>query len=56
MLGDSEYVVVIEWGDIVHDVLPEDRLSLQIEHTGEQSRHIRITYPEKFAYVLEGIA
>ncbi len=33
-----ESIVVIEWADRVIDVLPEDRLSIRIEPTGETSR------------------
>ena len=46
-LGGDEYlfgdgVCLIEWADRVATVLPEDRLEVQIEITGEQSRQIRI--------------
>jgi tRNA threonylcarbamoyladenosine biosynthesis protein TsaE len=38
-LQDSQAVTVIEWGNIVHDVLPDDRLTITITATGETSRH-----------------
>ncbi|NOX55249.1 MAG: tRNA (adenosine(37)-N6)-threonylcarbamoyltransferase complex ATPase subunit type 1 TsaE [Planctomycetes bacterium] len=46
-LGGDEYlfgdgVCLIEWADRVASILPDDRLEVQIEITGEQSRRIRI--------------
>ena len=47
-LGGDEYlfgdgVCLIEWADRIASVLPDDRLEVQIDITGEQSRRIRIT-------------
>ena len=46
-LGFDEMVtpascVVIEWADRVEDVLPEDRLTIRFEVTGETSRRLTI--------------
>lgn len=54
VMGEPKAVVAIEWGDIVSDLLPEDRLVIRITATGETSRVFEIAYPEKRAYVLEG--
>lgn len=55
LVGDPEYVTVVEWGDIVHDVLPAERLTVTFELTGENTRRITFTYPETLAYLLEGL-
>jgi len=55
LIGDLAYVTVIEWGDIVHDVLPKARLTVQIKQTGEDMRLITMSYPEELAYLLKGI-
>jgi tRNA threonylcarbamoyladenosine biosynthesis protein TsaE len=55
VIGDPEYVTVVEWGDIVHDVLPEDRLTVRIKLNADESRTLSFEYPEKLAYLLEGI-
>lgn len=39
----GETVCLIEWADRVADVLPRDRITIQIEATGEQSRQFRIS-------------
>ncbi|MEJ0072578.1 MAG: tRNA (adenosine(37)-N6)-threonylcarbamoyltransferase complex ATPase subunit type 1 TsaE [Candidatus Saccharibacteria bacterium] len=56
VIGDPEYVTVVEWGDIVHDVLPENRLTIRLTQTGEDTRQITISYPAELAYIIEGLA
>lgn len=55
IIDDPAYVTVVEWGEIVHDVLPEDRLTIRIERTGDDTREITVSYPPKLAYLLEGL-
>jgi tRNA threonylcarbamoyladenosine biosynthesis protein TsaE len=50
-IDDPQAVVAIEWGAIVEEVLPEDKIVVNIERTGESSRHFTFTYPEKLAYL-----
>ncbi len=42
ILTDPQAVTVVEWGDIVEDVLPADRITIRIAVTGETSRQYRI--------------
>jgi tRNA threonylcarbamoyladenosine biosynthesis protein TsaE len=56
LIGDPAYVTVVEWGDIVHDVLPEQRLIIRIDQTGEETRRIIISYPAELAYIIEDAA
>ncbi len=39
---DDRTIVVVEWGDIVEDVLPEDRLTLRIEAIAEDERTVEL--------------
>jgi tRNA threonylcarbamoyladenosine biosynthesis protein TsaE len=50
---DPSAVVVIEWGEIVEEVLPEDKIVVNIERTGDTSRHFTIMYPEKLSYLFQ---
>lgn len=50
--GDPKSVVAVEWAGIVEDVLPTDRLRIEIVATGETKRQFLFTYPEKLAYLL----
>ncbi len=54
VINDPLSVVVIEWGDIVQDVLPQQRLSLHIAQTGDETRDITCQYAPELAYLLAG--
>lgn len=53
-IGDPAYVVVVEWGDVVHDVLPAARLQLDIARSadGENTRIITVSKPRSLNYLL----
>lgn len=57
LVQNKHYVVVVEWGEIVHDVLPAERLSIDIslDRGDENTRHITIRYPAAYAYLVEGL-
>jgi tRNA threonylcarbamoyladenosine biosynthesis protein TsaE len=55
VVGDPQYIVVVEWGEIVHDVLPSDRLTVRITLAGEEARRLTFEYPEKLSYLVEGL-
>jgi tRNA threonylcarbamoyladenosine biosynthesis protein TsaE len=55
-IQDPQYVCVVEWGNIVHDVLPEKRVAVYIELVGENERRLRIEYAPELSYLVEGIA
>jgi tRNA threonylcarbamoyladenosine biosynthesis protein TsaE len=56
VLADPEAVTVIEWADIVHDVLPEERLTMHITTTGETSRQYDISATPSLHYLIEGLS
>jgi tRNA threonylcarbamoyladenosine biosynthesis protein TsaE len=53
LIGDPSGVVVIEWADIVEDVLPAERLTIRLERTGEDSRKFTYEYPSSLTYLVE---
>jgi len=55
VIGDPKYVSVVEWGEIVHDVLPENRLTIHIAQTGEDTRQLLFEYPLALAYLVENL-
>lgn len=55
LIGDTAYVVVVEWGDIVQDVLPRDRLTIRIQQTGDETRRLVMTYPDQLTYLTKGV-
>lgn len=56
-LDDSEAVIVIEWGDVVSDELPERRVTVQIERSaaGEDERVLTVTLPGELQYLKESL-
>jgi tRNA threonylcarbamoyladenosine biosynthesis protein TsaE len=55
LIHDPMYVKVVEWGEIVHDVLPAERLTVQFKLTGDESRDVTCTCPETLAYLIEDL-
>lgn len=50
--GSDDVVVVVEWGEVVEQILPEERIKIEITSSElEDTRNIKITYPEKFSYL-----
>jgi len=49
--GDPDVVVAVEWGDIVHDVLPNERIIVTINATAENERSIEFRFSENFEYL-----
>lgn len=53
VLADPKAVVVVEWADIVADVLPTNTLTIYITNTGETARHYQCKYAPELAYLLQ---
>ena len=48
-------VLVVEWGDIVSNVLPKDRVTISITQENEDTRKIELSGPKKYEYLFESI-
>jgi tRNA threonylcarbamoyladenosine biosynthesis protein TsaE len=53
-LGDPKVITVIEWGGVVNGVLPDDRLTVNITSTGENSRKLLISSGGQVSAALVG--
>ncbi|MFO0979583.1 MAG: tRNA (adenosine(37)-N6)-threonylcarbamoyltransferase complex ATPase subunit type 1 TsaE [Planctomycetaceae bacterium] len=42
-LNSGEWLCLVEWADRVVDILPEDRLTIRISHTGETERLMEVS-------------
>ncbi len=51
-INDPKIAVVIEWGEAVKDVLPKDKLRVEITKTGDESRKISISAAESHRHLL----
>jgi len=54
-LAEPDVVIAIEWGDVVHDALPDDRVTITIAKTGESSRRLEFVCPDTRAYLLADV-
>ena len=60
-IGIEEYydrggVTIIEWSDMIENILPEERLDVRIKISGENTRTIIITpYGEKYKNICEEV-
>ena len=54
-LSDPKVITVVEWSDIVQDVLPDQRLSIKFEPTANDpdERAITFTYPESLTHIIK---
>ncbi len=52
---DPQSITIVEWANIVDDVLPKDRLVVEITSTGEDSRHIGLAAGPDHSHVVEGV-
>ena len=54
-LDDPRAVIIVEWSGIVDHVLPDERCTIEILQTGDDTREIAITTPRKLEYILEDV-
>lgn len=55
LLGDSDVVIVVEWAEAIHHVLPQKRLKIELKHLGETDRGISFSCPESQDYLVDGV-
>jgi tRNA threonylcarbamoyladenosine biosynthesis protein TsaE len=48
-------VIVIEWPAVIENILPYERLVIELSATGENSRVIKINYAKALNYLVKGI-
>ena len=51
---DEHSALVVEWADIVQDVLPDERVIIEITRGADDGRIIKISAPETLSYLLKG--
>lgn len=55
VVGDPDIVIAVEWADVVTHVLPEKRVRITFQRTGDDTRKLTVDYPEELAYAVEAI-
>jgi len=55
-LHQPNAIVAVEWGEIVHDVLPAQHITLRLTSLGDTERKITITTPAGETYIDDALA
>lgn len=55
IIDDSAVVIVVEWGDIVTDVLPSEHVIIELSQIGELEREIVVRIPGRYGYLAEAL-
>ena len=53
VIAEPQAVTVVEWAEIVEDILPKDKLTVRIKTTGENDRKLTFEYSENLKYLME---
>lgn len=56
LVNDPNVVLVVEWADVVADVLPQEHISISFTPSGDNDRQITIVAPQKYDYITQDIA
>ena len=54
-LSEPASVIVIEWSDVVRQLLPEKQLAIIFTQTADKERHLDFAYPASLGYVTKGL-
>lgn len=52
VLGMQDAVVIVEWGGVAADILPEDRIIVTIKPREDGGRDITVAAPDELAYAV----
>lgn len=55
LMGEPNVVMIIEWGDIVADLLPPKRININLQYIADDKREVVISVPQQYSYILEGL-
>jgi tRNA threonylcarbamoyladenosine biosynthesis protein TsaE len=52
VMKDPKNVVVVEWAELMNNVLPTDRLRIEFKYIDEKNRKLLFTCPESLSYLV----
>jgi tRNA threonylcarbamoyladenosine biosynthesis protein TsaE len=55
VISDKRAIVVVEWGDIVQNVLPKSRIQITITAVSEYERRLTCKVPAELSYIIQGV-
>lgn len=54
LVNDPSIVTIVEWADVVTDVLPDNRITITITYIDENERSLTYSLADEYSYILEG--
>lgn len=55
VVNDPNVVLVVEWGEVVESVLPENKITIKIKTVDEEKRLIEIDHTNEFSYLFKNL-
>ena len=52
LMINPKNILVIEWPELIKDILPKESIKIEFKYTGEESRNINFTYPNNLSYLI----
>jgi tRNA threonylcarbamoyladenosine biosynthesis protein TsaE len=52
---DPNNIVIIEWADIIQDILPGKTINIALDYDSEVTRQISFNLPKDYEYIIKGI-
>jgi tRNA threonylcarbamoyladenosine biosynthesis protein TsaE len=53
VLNNKTATLVVEWSDIIKDILPKDRLVVKFKVLSQTKRQLDLTYPTSYSYLMK---
>jgi tRNA threonylcarbamoyladenosine biosynthesis protein TsaE len=55
LISDPKNIIVVEWSEIVKDILPSERLTINFKIINDRKRKLQFTCPESLKYLIKGL-
>ncbi len=55
IIGQANIITIVEWGGVVSDALPDERVTITLRPSGETERHLTVSLPDKLSYLVADI-
>jgi len=52
-IDKTDRVIIIEWSDIINDVLPSNRMIISFEAVAKYKRQLNIAFPDSYYYLMK---
>lgn len=54
-VGEPDVVTIVEWGDVVAEVLPSNRVTISFSKSGDEERVLTISVPQGLKHIVKNV-